>query len=474
MVNSFHKTDTDMLRAVLLALIFFVSEINGAVALDRAPAVDEGSYAANLRVAAMKDQRRYEMMSRVARQSRSRGRNDLEKKAMGREELIRINPSNAPAVKFPMYAAADFGLGEYMVDAEFGTPPQKVKLIVDTGSDLTWIKCAYNEKREEEKQQPFVAQRSSTFKTITCGSRVCMEELAPLFSLDLCPGLSSPCMYNYSYHGDAIAAFGMFGKEVARLPLTDGTQATLLNVLGCTEAILGSPILQAGDGILGLNFNMQSFGYRAATKHGRGKFSYCLVDNLSSRNVTSYLVFGDRKQRREKIAGKMRYTELALGVVGDLYALNVKGISIGRTMLRIPPDVWELSEEGGALIDSGTTLTLLAPQAYDAVTEVLVAALSRHLEKVEEGIEPFEYCYHYSAKFDQSLVPRLEFHFKDGARFKPHVKSYIIDVRPDTKCIGILKGSGSLTIFGNIMQQNYLWEYDLFSGRLGFAPSTCI
>ena len=72
-------------------------------------------------------------------------------------------------------------------------------------------------------------------------------------------------------------------------------------------------------------------------------------------------------------------------------------------------------------------------------------------------------------------VSRLVFHFAGGARFEPPVKSYIIDVAPLVKCIGIvpIDGIGGASVIGNIMQQNHLWEFDLSTNTIGFAPSIC-
>ncbi|GAB2276379.1 hypothetical protein Dimus_011107 [Dionaea muscipula] len=470
-----------LLCSTFFLVIFLADNIKAQVMMKDLP-ISQDLYVSQLTTRIKGDYHRYLVKSMKPRHSKQSNYKEhrrivMEEFTARHKLLAEKNASSAVSVKFPMYMGSDLGIFDYLVDIELGTPPQKVKLIVDTGSDLTWMNCTFMKNLtvnndENEVVKPFNAEQSSSFKTITCESKMCSEQLSTLFSLTDCPAPVDPCTYQYSYYNDVLSIMGKFGKEKIYLPMTNGTQATLLNVVGCTDTLLGTAV-KGGDGVLGMGFNMQSFGYRAALKLGRGKFSYCLVDSLSSQNVTNYLIFGERSKEDTMIVGKMRHTELILGIVADLYALFFKGISLGETMLDIPSEVWEVDEEAGTIIDTGSSLTFLYRPIYDAVTTALVKALSSHLEQVTSDSQSLEYCFN-STGFHESMVPRLVFHFDDGARFKPHVKGYVIDYKNDVKCIGFLPTEDRQSMIGNILQQNYLWEYDLFRGRLGFAPSTCI
>ncbi|CAD6332901.1 unnamed protein product [Miscanthus lutarioriparius] len=46
------------------------------------------------------------------------------------------------AVSLPMSSGAYSGTGQYFVKLRVGTPAQEFTLVADTGSDLTWVKCA--------------------------------------------------------------------------------------------------------------------------------------------------------------------------------------------------------------------------------------------------------------------------------------------------------------------------------------------
>lgn len=264
---------------------------------------------------------------------------------------------------------------------------------------------------------------------------------------------------------------GFFANETVSVNLTNGRKEKLQNVLiGCTESIIEGDF-RAADGVLGLGFSKYSFTAHIVEEFG-AKFSYCLVDHLSPRNVSNYLLFGHDRVGTELLSNK-QYTKLVLGdELGLLYGVSVFDISIGGVLLKTPSQVWDVKLGGGTVLDSGTSLTYLTVQAYDLVMAALFKSVSKFQRMSLDGV-PFEYCFN-STGFDESLVPRLGVHFTDGARFEPPVKSYIIDVAMELKCLGFVSLEWpAASIIGNIMQQNHLWEFDLDQTTLGFAPSTC-
>ncbi|KAH6777180.1 hypothetical protein C2S52_007386 [Perilla frutescens var. hirtella] len=375
----------------------------------------------------------------------------------------------------PMHSGADYGAGQYLVKLRVGSPAQKVVLIADTGSDLTWINCRYRCRGrrcsgDSTHHRVFRADRSSSFTTVPCSSAICKIDLANLFSLASCPSPLDPCTYDYRY-SDGSATMGLFAKETVTFRLSNGRKRRVQNVLvGCSESSLGQS-LEAGDGVIGLGYSNYSLALKTAHKFG-GKFSYCLVDHLSPRNVSSYLIFGSHKHVNISVM-RMRYTELVLGVINPFYAVNIKGISIGGSMLQIPAETWNLNGTGGVIVDSGTSLTVLTQPAYQPVMAALNGSLQA-FQRLDLDIGPLEYCFNSTA-FNDTVVPRLEFHFVDGATFQPPVKSYVIDAAPGVKCLGFAPAaSPGASVIGNIMQQNHFWEFDIANSRLGFATSSCI
>ncbi|KZV32902.1 aspartic protein nepenthesin-2 [Dorcoceras hygrometricum] len=384
------------------------------------------------------------------------------------------NGSGIRAGEMPMYSGADDGTGQYFVHLKVGTPPQKVTLIADTGSELTWTKCNYMCEgaqcgRNLRDRRVFRADDSSTFKTVPCSSSMCKIELANLFSLAQCPSPMDPCAYDYRYL-DGSSTVGVFANETVTFSLTNGKKTRLENVLvGCSGSSRGQSF-QAADGIIGLGYSNHSFAVKAAKEFG-GKFSYCLVDHLSPKNVSSYLIFGSYHET-DISPTELQYTELVLGVISPFYAVNMKGISIGGILLGIPNEVWNVNGVGGVIVDSGSSLTFLTQPAYQPVVDALKPSLSS-FRTSNQDFAPLEYCFN-STGFDESLVPRLVFHFTDGARFEPPVKSYVIDAATGVKCLGFVNATWPGTsVLGNIMQQNHFWEFDIAKARLGFASSSC-
>ncbi|KAG1346688.1 Aspartic proteinase NANA, chloroplast [Cocos nucifera] len=365
----------------------------------------------------------------------------------------------AESFAMPLTSGAYTHTGQYFVRFRVGTPAQRFVLVADTGSDLTWVKCGGGGKR-----RLFRPEKSVSFDPIRCSSDMCKTSLP--FSLTTCPSPASPCAYNYRY-SDGSTAQGIFATESATVMLSNGQKAKLKGlIVGCTSSFGGSSF-RSSDGVLGLGHSGISFASRATARFG-GRFSYCLVDHLSPRNVSSYLTFGPNGALFPSAA---RETELLMEPrLAPFYSVGVSGISVDGEVLKIPMSVWDVGRRGGAILDSGTSLTVLVEPAYEAV----VSALSRRLAGVSRvDVDPFEYCYNWTAGA-KVRIPKLVVHLHGPARLEPPAKSYVIDVADGVKCIGFASAPWpGVSTIGNILQQEHLWEFDIKNRRLRFQRSTC-
>ncbi|OMO88964.1 Peptidase A1 [Corchorus olitorius] len=377
-------------------------------------------------------------------------------------------------VELPMRSAADLNIPQYFVSFRVGSPSKKFFLIADTASILTWIQCRYKENTDSNVHEGriFHPEKSRTFKPIPCSSDFCKNKLSYSFVLGSCNSPTAPCSYDYSYE-DGTRTIGIFGNDTVKIGLSGGQKIKMTDVLiGCSERTEGHRFEREKDinGILGLGFNFHSFAYRGAKKFGN-KFSYCLVDHMSPRSLVNYLVFGG-------IDGSplpnMQYTQLVFSFHDPFYGLNVSGISVNGTMLDIPY-IWDvnINSDGGTILDSGMSLTYMPKPVFNAVMEAFKAPLSKFKKVALEwgGLGP-EYCFNDTG-FEESLMPKLVIHFADGAKLEPPVKSYVNEVDDNIRCLAFSSGDHGPMVIGNIMQQNHLWEFDLWHPRLGFAPSTC-
>lgn len=279
-------------------------------------------------------------------------------------------------------------------------------------------------------------------------------------------------MFSFLRYVDGSETLGIFAEETVSLDLTNGRKLRIKDVvIGCSDSFHGQSFVKA-DGVLGLANGKYTFAKRAS-EHFDGKFSYCLVDHLSHKNVSNYIIFGsNNNESSSSLLGKKRYTELELGLLSPFYAVNVIGISIDGILLKIPIQVWDANSGGGTVVDSGSSLTFLAEPAYNPVMAALQMSVSKFQRLVLKGV-PMDYCFN-STGYDEKLVPSLVIHFADGARFEPHKKSYMIDVAAGVKCVGFVSVAWpGISTIGNILQQNFLWEFDLAQSKLGFVASTC-
>uniref|UniRef100_A0ACD5TZX7 Uncharacterized protein n=1 Tax=Avena sativa TaxID=4498 RepID=A0ACD5TZX7_AVESA len=392
-------------------------------------------------------------------------------------EAAAPNPDSS-AFAMPLTSGAYTGTGQYFVRLRVGTPAQPFVLVADTGSDLTWVKCrGASSSPAGSSPRVFRPADSRSWAPIPCSSDTCTAFVP--FSLANCSSTAKPCAYDYRYK-DNSSARGVVGTDSATVALSGGTgndkKAKLQEVvLGCTTSYDGESF-QASDGVLSLGNSNISFASRAAARFG-GCFSYCLVDHLAPRNATSYLTFGPPDDDSRGSAAPAAplpssRTPLLLDArMAPFYAVTVDAVSVAGEALAIPPAVWDVTMNGGAILDSGTSLTILATPAYNAV----VKALSKQLAGVPRvTMDPFEYCYNWTASSTPPAVPKLEVRFAGSARLEPPAKSYVIDAAPGVKCIGLQEGAWpGVSVIGNILQQEHLWEFDLANRWLMFKQSRC-
>ncbi|OEL34466.1 Protein ASPARTIC PROTEASE IN GUARD CELL 1 [Dichanthelium oligosanthes] len=415
-----------------------------------------------------------------------RARDDRHRHAYIRSKLVasrrRAAEVGASAFAMPLSSGAYTGTGQYFVRFRVGTPAQPFVLVADTGSDLTWVKCRgaagpSSPPDAQPLEREFRPAASKSWAPIACSSDTCTSYVP--FSLANCSSPASPCAYDYRYK-DGSAARGVVGTDSATIALSgsgpDSSRRAKLQgvVLGCTASYDGQSF-QSSDGVLSLGNSNISFASRATARFG-GRFSYCLVDHLAPRNATSYLTFGPGPEDAagptpaSAPAAPAEQTPLLLDRrMSPFYAVTIDSIAVAGEVLDIPADVWDVDRNGGAILDSGTSLTILATPAYRAV----VAALSKQLAGLPRvTMDPFEYCYSWTAGAPE--IPKLEVQFAGSATLEPPAKSYVIDAAPGVKCIGVQEGAWpGVSVIGNILQQEHLWEFDLRDRWLRFKHTRC-
>ncbi|KAL3636111.1 hypothetical protein CASFOL_020658 [Castilleja foliolosa] len=382
-----------------------------------------------------------------------------------------------PHPSLPVTSAASSGSGQYLVSLHLGTPPQRVFLIADTGSDLTWVSCSACRGRRcssRASAPAFFPRLSATFSPHHCFDPSCGLVPHPKKAAR-CNHTRhhSTCHYSYSYSDGSITN-GFFSHETTTFNSTFGKLLKFQHFsFGCgfwnSGPSVSGPNFNGGNGVLGLGRGPISFPSQLGRNFSH-KFSYCLMDYTLSPPPTSYLLLGGG-------SAKLSYTPLLINTLSPtFYYIGIEGISINDVNLHISPSVWSIDQfgNGGTIFDSGTTLTFLAEPAYRKIL-----AVSDRLIKLPRPAEPtlgFDLCVNVSGSESTRMsFPLLSFKLGGGSIFAPPPQNYFIDTSDEIKCLAlqpVISVSG-FSVIGNLMQQGYTIEFDKDRSRLGFARGGC-
>lgn len=366
-------------------------------------------------------------------------------------------------------------IGQYFVEFSIGTPPQPFLFIADTGSDLVWVPCSLckdcNGNVYPSNSSIFLSQSSSTFNPISCSSQEC-ELIPPPPNGNTSCSVKEPtsCTYGYGY-SDTSQSTGVFAYDTITMSSSSSKKVQIKNVaFGCGINNTGPSITKLG-GVIGLGQGPISFTSQVGYMYGN-KFSYCFT-SFFHRKASSAIVFGDDLMGTE-LKAPMQYTPFLANTLSEtFYYVGIEGVEVGGERLPIVSDVWSIKKDGngGAVIDSGTTLTFFVQPAYDVIVEAIKKVMDYPLAPATAGLP---ICYNVSGVAEPQ-IPQLSIIFKGDAVFKPPTKNYFLSPKDELRCLGFLGSppNGGLTILGNLLQQNYHVEYDRLHNRLGFAKAHC-
>lgn len=377
--------------------------------------------------------------------------------------VIEGPPSHDYDFTSPVVSGSTLGSGQYFVDFFLGTPPQKFSLIVDSGSDLLWVQCSPCRQCYAQDSPLYSPANSSTFAPVPCLSSECL--LIPATEGFPCdfryPGA---CAYEYRY-GDSSSSKGVFAYESATV---DGIRIDKV-AFGCGSDNQGS--FAAAGGVLGLGQGPLSFGSQVGYAYGN-KFAYCLVNYLDPTSVSSSLIFGD-----ELISTihDLEYTPMVSNPSSPtLYYVKIKKVMVSGEVLAIPESAWSIDflGNGGSIFDSGTTVTYWVPSAYRHI----LAAFENGVAYPRAGsVQGLDLCVDVTG-IEQPQFPSFEMELEGGAMFRPQAGNYFVDVAPNVQCLamaGLASSIGGFNTIGNLLQQNFLVQYDRDAYRIGFAPAKC-
>lgn len=388
---------------------------------------------------------------------------------ISRIQAFRRSLQNSSSVSSPELASlvisgSSVGAGEYFASLSIGTPPQKLFLIPDTGSDLTWMKCSPCSSADcSPTNRSFNPPSSSTFSPVSCLSKECSSSFFP----PVCLGLSGHCKYSYSYTDQSFTS-GSLVFESITLGSGSGQEVKIDNLLlGCGSQYSGTSFEKSG-GVIGLGRGPLSLSSQLAAQQSyANKFSYCLADFFGPSWISGVLAFGE-----STFDTALQYTPLVTNPFAEsFYYVNVEEIKVAGAALAIPASVWNLDPQGngGTIVDSGTTLAQIADPAYGIIRNAFQQAVHYPLIDPIGGLD---LCYNVSGITDIRF-PELSITLQGNLILLPPQDNYFTDVADGIKCLAMQEVPPSFSVIGNLLQQNYHVEFDKLHNRLGFAPANC-
>ncbi|KAL4294987.1 hypothetical protein HN51_045853 [Arachis hypogaea] len=363
--------------------------------------------------------------------------------------------SSSSQIQSPIHA----GNGEYLMELAIGTPPKSYPAILDTGSDLIWTQCQPCSQCYKQPTPIFDPKKSSSFSKLSCGSNLC--NVLPSSSCSSGGGGDSEgCQYMYSY-GDYSVTQGVLATET----FTFGSSKIKSIGFGCGEDNQGSGFEQAS-GLVGLGRGPLSL----VSQLKEPKFSYCL-QSIDDRKNSVLLLGSLPKTKNAK--GAVTTPLLKNPMQPSFYFLDLQGISVGGTQLSIEESTFELGNNGsgGLIIDSGTTITYIEENAFDALKKEFVSQMDLPVDN--SGSTGLDVCFSLESATGRIEVPKLVFHFRGGDLELPAENYMIGDVNLGVACLAMGSSSTGMSIFGNVQQQNLLVNHDLQKETITFVPTQC-
>ncbi|KAK9723580.1 hypothetical protein RND81_05G009600 [Saponaria officinalis] len=214
------------------------------------------------------------------------------------------------------------------------------------------------------------------------------------------------------------------------------------------------------------------------------QFSYCLVSHkFDDTSKSSNLILGN-----SGVVTGVSYTPLlknpSMLPFSGYYYVQLEQITINDKIVKIPHKILntDSSGNGGTIVDSGSTLTSLAPSLFGPVANEYIAQMApgqRNRVVIGELSLGNMVCVKGAGEKGM-VIPEVGFQFKGGVKIELTVGNYF-NGGSGLLCLPFvnvtfevgLTGSGPAVILGNYQQQNLYVEYDLKNERFGFKKQVC-
>ncbi|XP_042047558.1 aspartic proteinase PCS1 [Salvia splendens] len=361
------------------------------------------------------------------------------------------------------------------VSLAVGTPPQNVTMVLDTGSELSWLQC----NTTQRDRPAFDPTRSVSYTPVACSSPTCTTQTQD-FSIPASCDARNLCHAVLSYadasSSEGNLAFDNFTIAGSKFPGT---------IFGCMDS--GSTTNPEEDskttGLMGMNRGSLSF----ISQMGFKKFSYC----ISASDLSGILLFGDSNYTWLL---PLNYTPL-IQISTPLpyfnrvaYTVQLEGIKVSENLLQLPKSIFEPDHTGAGqtMVDSGTQFTFLLSPAYTALRNEFINQTGGILRVLEDPDFVFQGAFDLCFRVPLNStglpeLPAVSLVFRgaqitlSGARLLYRVPG---EIRGSDAVHCLTFGNSELLgmeayIIGHHHQQNVWMEFDLEKSRIGVAQVQC-
>ncbi|KAF4387656.1 hypothetical protein G4B88_003983 [Cannabis sativa] len=396
---------------------------------------------------------------------------DLHVKSLQSQFKTRTNinvENHKSTTQIPIISGIKLEILNYIVTIELGG--KNMTVIVDTGSDLTWVQCQPCKLCYNQKDPLFNPSSSHSYHSILCNSTTCraLQSATGNSVIDLTI-VNVDTRNRLALAATTWLAMAMDHTQVAKL-----VAALAVNgfVFGCGRNNKG--LFGGASGLMGLGRSDLSLISQTDSLF-KGVFSYCLPSSTEP-NASGSLVMGFDSSTY-KNSTPILFTKMVQNPqLPTFYFLNMTGISVGGVALSLSNSSSNNSfGKGGILIDSGTVITRLAPSVYKVVKEEFVKQFSGFPSA--PGFSILDTCFNLSG-YDQINLPTLKMQFDgNAAELSIDVTGVLYMVKTDASqiCLALasLAYEEEIGIIGNYQQKNQRVIYDTKGSKLGFAEEIC-
>ncbi|PHU24182.1 hypothetical protein BC332_09289 [Capsicum chinense] len=359
--------------------------------------------------------------------------------------------------QIPINSGVSMQTLNYIVTVTLGG--RNMTVIVDTGSDLTWVQCQPCRLCYNQPEPLFNPSISPSFQSVACNSSACQSLESATGNSGLCGTNSQTCSYLVSY-GDGSYTKGELGQD----HLVLGSSSVDNFVFGCGRNNRG--LFGLASGLMGLGRSDLSLISQSSGVFG-GVFSYCLPSTEAESSGS--LVFGGDTSVF-KNSTPISYTNMVPNPqLFSFYFLNLTGMTVGGVAVQDSS-----FGRSGFLIDSGTVITRLPPSIYKAVKAEFLKQFSGYPSV--SGYSILDTCFDLSA-YEEVNIPTIKIYFEGGAEMEVDVAGVFYFVKSDASqvCLALasLQYEDEIGIIGNFQQRNTRVIYDTKQSQVGFAKETC-